>query len=214
MGTWDVMSTHYVEVKGPPPGISSFTKIRLGWISPEQVLLVSPGETRGAFLSPLGRGGDNLVIKIPLPNGKYYLVENRQKIGFDQVQPDSGILVLKVDPEAQEGSGTARIMDADQGSANFSHATFRLDRENRQIFVDKENRLAVIPLWSQGENQGVLVTPAEKGEDALKAAQTIVELWRRFPQPGEKQKPIIEGCLESFKRFDFTRSYQIGKQLL
>ncbi len=139
------MSTHYVEVNGPPPGISSFTKIRLGWISPEQVKLVSPGETRGAFLSPLAQGGDNLVIKIPLPNGKYYLIENRQKIGFDKVQPDSGILVLKVDPAAQEGSGTVRILDADPGSANFSHATFRLEKENRQIFLDKDNGLVVIP---------------------------------------------------------------------
>ncbi len=212
LGTWDVMSAHYVD-KESSPGICSFTRIRLGWISPEQAILVRPGEEKGTFLAPLAKGGKTLVMKIPLPGGQYYLVESRQPVGLDKVQPDSGILILKVNPAAQEGSGTVRIMDADPNSPNLSRATFRLDQENRNLFVDKENNVAVIPLWAQGENQGVMVTTAEKGRDALMAAQMILKLWQKYPEPrDQKTGPIVEECLAAFKGFDFQKSYRIAQK--
>ncbi len=156
------MSSHFVKKREPPPGISSFTKIRLGWISPDQVLLVEPGEIRRTFLSPLAKNGKNLAIKIPLRSGQYYLVENRQPIGFDLVLPDSGILILKINPNATEGSGTVKVMDADPDSPNFSHATYRSDRKNRNIFIDRENDLAILPLGPKGDDQGVLVTTPDR----------------------------------------------------
>ena len=158
------MSSHFIKNREPPPGLSSFTKIRLGWISPGQVVLVKPGETRQLFLSPLAEGGETLAIKIPLRSGHYYLVENRQPIGFDRVLPDSGILILKVNPNAVEGSGTVKVMDADADSPNFSHATFRADRKNRNAFIDRRNELAVLPLGPKGGDQGVLVTIPNKQE--------------------------------------------------
>jgi hypothetical protein len=158
MGPWDVMSAHFVDRKGPPPGLSSFTKIRLGWISSEQVVQVRPGQTREIMLWPLAEKGDVLAVKIPLNADQYYLVENRQPIKYDKVLPDSGILVIKVDPNAVEGTGTARIMDADPASPNFQHATYRPDRKNRKKFVDRENGVAVVALSADGKNQRILVT--------------------------------------------------------
>ncbi len=35
MGPYDIMSEHFVKREDPPPGLSSFTKIRLGWIKAE-----------------------------------------------------------------------------------------------------------------------------------------------------------------------------------
>ncbi len=211
LGTWDVMSAHYVG-KGAAPGTCSFTRIRLGWILPEQVILVRPGEEQGVFLAPLAKGGKTLVLKIPLPGGRYYLVESRQPVGLDKIQPHSGILILKIDPAAPEGSGTVRVMDADPKSPHLSRAAFRLDQENRNLFVDRENNVAVIPLWAQGENQGALVTTAEKSQEALQAILTIRQLWQRYPEPKSgKEKQRVEECLEAFKRYDFQRSYQIGK---
>ena len=211
LGTWDVMSAHYVD-KGSSPGICSFTRIRLGWISSEQAILVRPGEEKGTFLAPLAKGGKTLVLKIPLPGGQYYLVESRQPVGLDKVQPDSGILILKVNPAAQEGSGIVRIMDADPNSPNLSRATFRVDQGNRNLFVDKENNVAIIPLWAQGENQGVLITTAKKSQEALQATLMIQKLWQRYPDPRSgKEKQRVEECLEAFKRFDFQKSYQIAK---
>ena len=156
------MSSHFVQRREPPPGLSSFTKIRLGWISSDQVVSINPGETRHVMLSPLEKSGDVLAIKIPLGAGYYYLVENRQPIGFDRVLPDSGILVLKVDPNAMEGFGTVRVMDADPDSPHFSHATYRSDRSARTTFIDRENRVAIVALGQKGQAMEVLVTTPEK----------------------------------------------------
>jgi hypothetical protein len=89
-------------------------------------------------------------------------VENRQPIGFDRALPDSGTLILRVNPEAHEGSGTVKVMDADPASPNFSHATFRPDRRNRNAFIDKENNVAILTLRIEGKNMEVLVTTPEK----------------------------------------------------
>jgi hypothetical protein len=156
------MSAHFVNKKEPPPGLSSFTKIRLGWISSRQVLLVRPGETREVVLSPLARRGEMMAVKIPLQSGHYYLVENRQPINYDRVLPDAGILILRVNPDASEGSGTVQVMDADPGSPNFSRATFKPDQKDRKTFTDRDNNIAVIATGAKGERQRVLITTPKK----------------------------------------------------
>lgn len=215
MGGWDVMSSHYIEFNynAPPPGLSSFTRIRLGWILPDQAVPVNPGETRVVFLAPLDRGGETLVVKIPLAGGKYYLVENRRQIGYDRIQPDSGLLVLKVNPDAPEGTGTAVIMNADPKSPGFSRATFRPDRKGRDIFEDRESRIAIIPLWMQGEDQGVLVTTLENSADALKATRALLELRDRPPAGTGKDREILEASLEAFRNFDFGKSHELARQI-
>ena len=112
MGPWDIMSQHFSKYHEPPPGISSFTKIRLGWITSDQVILVRAGESLYSFLRPLSKGGRTLALNVPLSDGRYDLIENRQSIGYDQALHDSGILILKVYPSALEGTGTVRVMDA------------------------------------------------------------------------------------------------------
>jgi hypothetical protein len=168
MGPWDVMSSHFIEPNKPPPGLSSFSKIRLNWIASDKVLLVKPGETRRGLLWPLAEQGQLLAIKIPLSAGQYYLVENRQPINYDRMLPDSGILILKVDPNAVEGTGTVKVMDADPSTPGFKHATYRPDQRNRNVFIDKENDLAILTLRIEGNNMEVLVTTPEKAFMQLK----------------------------------------------
>lgn len=207
------MSAHYVEKRKPPPGLTSFTRIRLGWIGPGQVKVVKSEETGQAFLSPLEKKGRTLVVKIPLRGGKYYLVENRQPIGFDQVLPDSGILILKVNPEAVEGAGTVEVMDADPGSPNLSRATYKLNQVNRNRFLDKKNNLAVIPLWSQGEAIGVLVTSGQKSDLALKAALGIQELKNHYQGSGDQGTgQRIKKAIGAFRKAQFNTCVRITDQ--
>lgn len=158
------MSAHFVDRKGPPPGLSSFTKIRLGWISSEQVVRVTPGETRRVALAPLAEKGGILAVKVPLEGGRYYLVENRQPIQYDKVLPDSGMLVIQVDPDAEEGSGTARIMDADPARPYLQHATYRPDLKARRAFIDKTHGVAIVALGYEGKSLSVLITTPERAE--------------------------------------------------
>jgi hypothetical protein len=198
------MSQHFVERGGLPPGLTSFTKIRLGWISKEQVRFVRPGETAVAFLSPLSVGGKTLAVKIPLSSGKYYLVENRQPVGFDRALPDSGILVLEVNPSAQEGHGTVQIMDANPSSAHFREATYRLDAGGRNIIRDSQ--VAIIPLWKEDERLGIMVTTPEKSTKALEAARAVDALTRQ----GGFLDRRIEESKGAFMAFDFKRCIELA----
>ena len=198
------MSQHFLERGGLPPGLSSFTKIRLGWIAKEQVRFVKPGETAVAFLSPLSAGGETLAVKIPLSWGNYYLVENRQPVGYDRALPDSGILVLKVNPAAAEGYGTVKIMDASPASAHFRQATYRLDARGRDLF--KEHDVTVVPLWKEGDRLGVLVTTPDRSAEALEAARAVGALIRHRG-PGD---PLSAQARAAFMAFDFKRCIGIA----
>ncbi|RJR27226.1 MAG: hypothetical protein C4582_00850 [Desulfobacteraceae bacterium] len=156
------MSSHLIKRDLPPPGISSFTKIRLGWITEDQVVIVRPGEEKKVTLAPLAKGGSKLAVKIPLRGNRYYLLENRQQIGYDRVLPDKGLLILKVDPAAMEGSGTSVIMDADPDSPGFSSATFQPGKAKRNLFEDRDNNIGVVSVAMHGEDMELLITTPEK----------------------------------------------------
>lgn len=217
MGPWDIMSQHFVKRGEPPPGISSFTKIRLGWIGKHQVQIVKPGETSFALLSPLSKGGQQLVVKIPLDDGTYYLIENRQPIGYDKVLPDSGILILKVNPEADEGYGTVEVKSA-SGSSDFASATYKLEINTRNIFIDtsfsglfRKNNIAIIPLWKEKDNLGVLVTTTDHSEAALKAGLAIQALINQnLGVADNKKEMVIFEAITAFKSKDFAKSYTIA----
>jgi len=215
MGPWDIMSEHFVKKGHPPPGISSFTKIRLGWIGTDKVFLVKPGETAMNFLSPLSQNGDKLVVKIPLRYDRYYLIENRQPVGFDQNLPDSGVLVLKVNTRVEEGSGTVKVMDADPDARHFIHATFRIDESKRNLYIDNDYNIAVIPLWADNGKTGVLVTTPEKSSEARAAALMIHKLLSRYPESeGIEQSKLVEKCIVTFKKFAFNDCIQMARKAL
>lgn len=166
--------------------------------------MVKPGETALAFLSPLSGGGGTVAVKIPLSSGKYYLVENRQPVGFDRALPDSGILVLKVNPDAQEGYGTVQVMDATPTTAHFRQATFRLEAAGRNLFRDLE--VAVLPLWQEGDRLGVLVTSSEKSTQAVEAARAVAALTKQGG-PAERRAAQAKAA---FMAFDFNKCLEFA----
>ena len=217
MGPWDIMSQHFVRRGEPPQGVSSFTKIRLNWIKAHQVRIVKPGETSYALLAPLSKGGDLLAVKIPLADGTYYLVENRQPIGFDRVLPDSGIIVLKVNPEAEEGSGTVEVKSAG-GMGNFAQAAYRLETDGRNVFIDRSvsgilqrNNIAIIPLWKEKDHLGVLITTPDQSAGAIRAGRAIQALMEQNARhPDKERETVIMKGIAAFKDADFERSYAIA----
>jgi hypothetical protein len=206
MGPWDIMSQHFVQKGKPPQGISSFTKIRLGWIKKQQVQFVKPGETSFALLSPLSKGGDLLVVKIFVDEYSHYLIENRQPIGFDRMLPDSGILILEVHPAYQDGTGVVRVKNP-ISSPNFDQATYKLEESNRNVFIDKQNNISIIPLWKEKENLGVLVTTPDRSKVANNAALGIQKL---IDQKNSENENVISEAIAAFKNKDFEKSYDIA----
>ena len=145
-GPWDIMSQHFIDRPQPPPLPSSFTRLRLGWIEPEQVVTVNPGETREIVLSPLAPGKGTLVVRVPTSRNRYVLIENRQRIGGDAVQRSAGMLVLEVDPSRAEGTAIVRTVNANPGVANLYAAPFRPGTGERRHYEDTSSGVAVVPI--------------------------------------------------------------------
>jgi hypothetical protein len=145
MGFWDPMSCHYYKRGVAPPGISSWTKMRLNWIDPAKVRLIRPGENAEVLLGPLEDGSSQtLVIKIPVSQTAYYLIENRQPIGCDRFLPGQGVLILYADDriaECRQGRAPVKLMDADPSKLHLEGAAF--DIGAKTSFQDGPNRLSI-----------------------------------------------------------------------
>ena len=145
MGFWDPMSCHYYQWGVPPMGISSWTRIRLGWMDPSRIKVVKPGESLECTLSPLaGTSGDTAVIKIPLSDSTYYLLENRQPVGSDRNLPGSGVLIMYADDriaECRRGESPVKLVNADPSAPHLEGAAF--DVGKKSVFEDRKNRIRI-----------------------------------------------------------------------
>ena len=167
MGYWDPLSSHMpYDWDLPPTGLSSWTKLRLGWIDPSRIALVRPGETATIRLDPLvSDEASTVVIKIPITEDTYYLIENRQPIESDEYLPSSGVLVLFADDTVREchGSSPVRIVDANPSVPVFLDAAFDVGKTDR--YVDTENNLAIVLLRKDGLSYDVLITTPDQAAD-------------------------------------------------
>jgi hypothetical protein len=146
MGYWDPLSCHFYKRDLPPPGISSWTKLRLGWIAKEKIKIVDPNQVNEIVLGPLEDGSsETLVIKIPVTDSKFYLIENRQPIGnFDSNLPGKGILIMVADDsidECRHGKSPVRLMDADPAVPYLQGAAYHLP--GKGVFTDKKDGIEI-----------------------------------------------------------------------
>jgi immune inhibitor A len=159
MGFWDPMSCHFYKRDIPPPGISSWTKMRLNWIDPSRVKVVKPGEKTQILLGPLeDKSSEILVIKIPISETTYYLIENRQPIGFDKNLPGSGVLIMVADdriPECRHGKAPVKLIDANPKVPHLEGAAFDIGK--RDSFDDAKNGIHIRLLEKSGDAYKILI---------------------------------------------------------
>ncbi|MBU1998125.1 MAG: hypothetical protein KKE64_01365 [Candidatus Omnitrophica bacterium] len=161
MGFWDPMSCHYSEHNVPPPGISSWTKLRLGWLPEERLKVVDPKETTEILLGPLEDAGQGIAaVKIPLSKDTYYLVENRQPIGLDQYLPGSGVLIMYADDsigECRHGQAPVKLINAQSVIPRLNGAAFDLEKNN--LFTDKKNKIKIELLEKLANSYKIRISP-------------------------------------------------------
>jgi M6 family metalloprotease-like protein len=145
MGFWDPMSCHYWRRDAPPPGISSWTKLRLGWLDDSRVAVVRNGEEAEVLLGPLqDASATTVAIRVPISPTRYYLIENRQPIGYDQNLPGSGVLILSADDdiaECRHGRAPVKLVDARPSVPRLEGAAF--DAGEKNVFRDAANQVSV-----------------------------------------------------------------------
>lgn len=164
MGDWDVMSCNNCPQRPGTPGISSWTKLRLGWLEPSKIRTVSPGEKVEVTLEPLeDASSQTMVIKIPLTDTTYYLIENRQQIGYDKNLPEAGILIMFADDtigESRHGRGPVRLINADPTVAHLEGAAFDIGKN--AYFTDESNGVQIKLMKKNGSSYDILVERAQR----------------------------------------------------
>jgi hypothetical protein len=161
MGFWDPMSCHFFKRELPPPGVSSWTKMRLNWIDPSKIKIFNPGERAEFILGPLGDGSSEiLAVKIPISRHTYYLIENRQPIGFDKNLPGSGVLIMFADDtigECRHGKAPVKLINADPSAPHLEGAAFDIVKKDN--FHDEKNRIKIQLKEKMGSSYKILVSP-------------------------------------------------------
>lgn len=96
---WDVMDYGNNNAGGYcPPGYSAHERMYLGWLTP--VELTTP-QTVG-HMQALADGPEAYIIRNDGHPQEFYVLENRQPVGWDRSLPGSGLVVFHVDYDADE----------------------------------------------------------------------------------------------------------------
>lgn len=94
MGSWSVMDSGAYGGDGfCPSGYTSFEKMSCGWLEP--VVLTNDTTING--MKSQSSGGEAYLLQNEGWKDEYYLIENRQKTGWDAGLPGSGMLIIHVD---------------------------------------------------------------------------------------------------------------------
>lgn len=171
VGPWDIMSTSRY---ASSIGFCSWSRIRLGWISDNQISRVSFALTArniSAVISPLERGEGTLVLKVNTQSHPYFLVEARE---------EHGILITYIDETKKGGEGIVKVVDSYTGSVGDLKSLtidvcFDLWGRENPVYLNFENDFAVVILRKTSHNYTVMFAPIEEGKKALEAHKGILE---------------------------------------
>lgn len=94
VGKWSLMSSGSWNDEGNTPAhITAWEKYQLGWLTPIDVM----DNTEGIQVSPLEEKGEAYRIWTDGYYGhEYFIVENRQRVGYDRFIPGEGLLIFHV----------------------------------------------------------------------------------------------------------------------
>jgi M6 family metalloprotease-like protein len=149
-GRWDLMARGLWN--GNPPGSepahpTAWSKIKLGWIQPDQVRLMTD-QSLTDYLGAIEQNRRNLkAVKVPLFNGMYYLVEYRSRT-LDPALPSDGVLLTKVDLNSGAFQGVLTVVSNRGGT---SDATLRLG----DLYLNKQDDLLAAVRFSNGTSYGI-----------------------------------------------------------
>ncbi len=97
MGTWDLMCSGSHNQGGYcPPGYSSWEKMTAGWIVPTELT----GDMVFDNVESQADNGQAFIVYNQGNSNEYYMIENRQRKGWDRSLAGSGLMIMYIDYDA------------------------------------------------------------------------------------------------------------------
>ncbi len=148
-----------------PTHLSAWGKYQLGMAQPTWIQSTATGQT----LLPVESNSNMIRVNYQMPVNQYFLLENRQKTGFDAYLPASGLLIYHVDDGQSDNNNQNRYMvDVEQADGL------------RQLNTDPYNWGDSGDPWPYGSNTsfGPSTTPNTKAYGASTSQITIGNIQR------------------------------------
>ena len=125
LGVWCLMS-HGAWLGSPtgscPSHLSAWCKIKLGWISP-----ITVTEPLSNVLLPQIET-NSVAYKLQASQNEYFLVVNRQKVGYDSYLPGSGILVWHIDESVGDNNNEShKLVDLEEAHGGVQNLDVKND---------------------------------------------------------------------------------------
>lgn len=138
----------------------SYHKDLLGWIPPERKYTATTGFDQVLSLDRLATpasDGSYLMAKIPIPGSstRFYTVETRRSVGYDDQIPGEAIVIHKVDTTLADRN--ARVVDPDgNGNPNDAGARWLPD----ETFTDPANGILVRVIEATTNGFNIVINPS------------------------------------------------------
>jgi len=140
IGRWCLMSTgNHLDSGRTPAHLSAWCKIQLGWINPTVI-------NANILVQTVKNVETNKeVYKLPISSTEYFLIENRQKVGYDSALPGFGILIWHIDD-------TVGSFSSNNLQHNKEHKRVDLEEADNYGLDQKVDRGSSTDPWYSGNS--------------------------------------------------------------
>ena len=146
MGDFDLMSGGCYGGNGfCPVSYTAYEKMVCGWTKP---IVLGSEDVVVDSLQPISLGGDTYILYNDAHPDEYYMIENRQKTGWDSYYPAKGLLITHVDydgevwfnniPNSILSNREARDMGLTAGNDHQRMTLFHADNNDDQKYWNPE----------------------------------------------------------------------------
>jgi len=122
VGVWSLMGSGSwlgTPVGSSPAHLDAWSKVKLGWIDPTVV--------DESYCDAVITNAETLPIayKLLYSSTEFFLVENRQKIGYDSFLPGAGVLIWHIDESMPDNDDeTHKMVDLEEAHGGVQHLDF------------------------------------------------------------------------------------------
>lgn len=142
MGDFDLMCSGSYNGDGIcPAGYSAYEKAECGWLTLKDMTDIEQ-ETSIVGVQPMSADGDAYIIKNKGHEDEYYILENRQKTGWDSYLPASGLMITHVD------------YDADIWDWNMPNTSGKYEDANGNTKTNDHQRLTIFRAGNSSSDYG------------------------------------------------------------
>jgi len=220
VGPWDLMSR-----SNDRPQIGAWGKIKLGWIPPQRVVELLPGQQVAVLLDPLEDSGAPIQAVIAYIDATtYFIIENRQPLGFDKVLPDKGVLVSYVDEgKYWRGNGPVVVQDANPGSGprwQLPHPTFDIGPGKSSQFTNQTYDVGVA-LLDKSDASYMIAVGKQSMMDVAESSYSLLNEASAAIQKAsddtrleglDESKSLLEEAKREFSGGNYLRAHELAGQ--